>query len=182
MNALTFTDFAGYRQWVDAWKAAYEALTLELRAAKARHRRDEAFFCGPVHDRWVTVERLRVKRSAEIAALRQRARDMMEQRAAAKARAVKIAQARRSVASQPFPLVFDVCKDIVFHFNKMALDFPFMPPWVVKTKGQSFYVNHVEATCSWATKETPDASTKGAIRFRNCRLEIDDAGVARITN
>lgn len=179
---LTFTDFAGYRRWLDAWKAEYKTLALELRAAKIRQRHDDRLLCGPNHQRGAVLERERIKRRAGINGLRARARDMMAQRAAARARAEKIAAAHRSIAEQPFPLAFDACKEIVFHFNKMALDFPFMPPWVVKAKGRSFYVRHVDAMCHWSTKETPDASTKGAIRFRNCRLEIDADGSARITN
>lgn len=182
MTTLTFTDFAGYRRWLDAWKAEYKTLTRDLRAAKARRRHDETLLCGPKQGRGIVLERERAKRRVEIDGLRTRARDMMAERAAARARAEKIAAAHRSVASQPFPLAFETCKEIVFHFNKMALDFPFMPPWVVKAKGRSFYVRHVDAMCPWSTKETPDASTKGAIRFRNCRLEIDADGAARIKN
>lgn len=47
--------------------------------------------------------------------------------------------------------------------------------WVLKTKGNSYYVNHVDCKKSWSTKETPDnPSTKGALKIRKCFLKIDN--------
>lgn len=63
----------------------------------------------------------------------------------------------------------------MFHFNKGHLTDPTIPMWVVKTKGQTYYVKHVDVDCPFSTKETPDnPSTKGSLKFKNCRLEIDD--------
>lgn len=46
--------------------------------------------------------------------------------------------------------------------------------WVVKAHGVTFYVNHVTAEIPWSTKETPDnPSTKGSIKFKQCKLTID---------
>lgn len=74
------------------------------------------------------------------------------------------------------------CKDIVFHFNKKHLEDPDIPMWIVKTAGKSYYVNHVECSVSWSTKETPDNShTKGSIKIKNCLLVIDDDNTARIS-
>lgn len=54
--------------------------------------------------------------------------------------------------------------------------------WVVKTKGESYYVNHVDCTVPWSTKETPNNShTKGSIKVKNCLLTIDDDNCAAIT-
>lgn len=56
--------------------------------------------------------------------------------------------------------------------------------WVIKAKGQTHYINHLTADCEWTTKETPDnVSTKGSIKFKNCRITIDqnlDATITRI--
>ena len=72
------------------------------------------------------------------------------------------------------------CKDIIFHFNKGHLADPAIPMWVLKAKGQTYYVNHVDCSVPWSTKETPDnPSTKGSIKIKNCNLEIVD-GNARI--
>jgi hypothetical protein len=46
--------------------------------------------------------------------------------------------------------------------------------WVLKTHGESFYVNHVDCEIPWSTKETPNnPSTKGSIKVKNCLLKID---------
>lgn len=59
--------------------------------------------------------------------------------------------------------------EIVFHFNKASLADPSIPMWVLKFKGQSVYVDHVdvEPGVGFSTKETPDnPHTKGSIRLR----------------
>jgi hypothetical protein len=47
--------------------------------------------------------------------------------------------------------------------------------WVLKIKGESYYVNHVESNAPWSTKETPDnPSTKGSLKFKNVDVIIED--------
>lgn len=71
------------------------------------------------------------------------------------------------------------CKEAVFHFNKKHLEDPTIPMWVVKAKGKTYYVDHVRSTVPFSTKETPDNShTKGAIKFKDVLIEIDDGNVA----
>jgi hypothetical protein len=54
--------------------------------------------------------------------------------------------------------------------------------WVVKTKGESYYVHHVDCSVPWSTKETPgNASTKGSIKIKNCHLIIDEQNNAIIS-
>ncbi len=54
--------------------------------------------------------------------------------------------------------------------------------WVVKAKGESYYVHHVDCNAPWSTKETPDnASTKGSIKIKNCLLKIDQENNATIS-
>lgn len=66
------------------------------------------------------------------------------------------------------------CKEVVFHFNKGHLQDPTIPMWVVKAKGQTYYVDHVDSDAPWSTKETPDnPSTKGSIKFRNVQLTFE---------
>ena len=51
--------------------------------------------------------------------------------------------------------------------------------WVVKAHGVTFYVDHVTAEIPWSTKETPDnPSTKGSIKFKRCKLTIDEDNCA----
>ncbi len=47
--------------------------------------------------------------------------------------------------------------------------------WVLKAKGQTYYVKHVQANIPFSTKESPDnPHTKGSIKFKNCNILIDD--------
>lgn len=46
--------------------------------------------------------------------------------------------------------------------------------WVVKVKGQTFYVHHLESSIGFSTKETPDnPHTKGSIQFKG-NIKITD--------
>jgi hypothetical protein len=48
-------------------------------------------------------------------------------------------------------------------------------------KGKTYYVDHVSADLPWSTKETPsNTRTKGAIKFKNCLLQIFDDNCAEI--
>ncbi len=56
---------------------------------------------------------------------------------------------------------------IVFHFNKASLGDSSIPPWTLKTRGQTHYVWHLESAVGFSTKETPDnPHTRGSIQFR----------------
>lgn len=62
-----------------------------------------------------------------------------------------------------------------------------IPMWVVKSKGQTHYVHHVDVDkgVGFSTKETPDnPSTKGSIKFKGIlRLMTEgDMIIAKITN
>lgn len=55
--------------------------------------------------------------------------------------------------------------------------------WVLKTHGETFYVNHVECNIPWSTKETPDnPHTKGSIKVRDALLRIDENNEATLDN
>ena len=70
----------------------------------------------------------------------------------------------------------------MFHFNKKHLEDQTIPMWVLKTHGESFYVNHVNCEMPWSTKETPDNShTKGSLKIKECLLTIDDNNEATIS-
>lgn len=79
-------------------------------------------------------------------------------------------------------LVEYACKELVFHFNKKHLEDPNIPMWVIKTHGETFYINHVESNMPWSTKETPENDkTKGSIKFKECLLTIDDDNCAKLS-
>jgi hypothetical protein len=70
----------------------------------------------------------------------------------------------------------------VFHFNKKHLEDPTVPMWIVMAKGETYYVEHVDANIPWTTKETPDnVRTKGAIKFKECLVTISEDNCASIT-
>lgn len=54
--------------------------------------------------------------------------------------------------------------------------------WVLKTHGETFYVDHVDCQVPWSTKETPDNShTKGSIKVKDILLQIDDDNCATLS-
>jgi len=54
--------------------------------------------------------------------------------------------------------------------------------WVLKTHGETFYVNHVDAQMTWTTKETPNNShTKGSLKFKECLLTINEQNEATLS-
>ena len=74
------------------------------------------------------------------------------------------------------------CDDVVFHFNKKHLEDDTIPMWCVKSKGETWYVEHVDCQKGWSTKETPDNNhTKGSIKIKDCLLLIDDTNTAIIS-
>lgn len=74
---------------------------------------------------------------------------------------------------------------VVFHFNRASLGRPDVPPWVVKHRGQSHYVWHLDAQVGFSTKETPDnPHTQGALQFRGHLdlIEVEGRLHARIVS
>lgn len=63
---------------------------------------------------------------------------------------------------------------IVFHFNKAHNQDQSIPPWVIKAKGQTYYVHDLCSTVGFSTKNTPgNEHTKGSLMFRGT-LRIDN--------
>ena len=70
----------------------------------------------------------------------------------------------------------------MFHFNKKHLEDQTIPMWVLKFHGETLYVNHVDCTIPWSTKETPDnPHTKGSIKVKDCLLRLDEDNCATIS-
>ena len=71
---------------------------------------------------------------------------------------------------------------MVFHFNKKHLEDQTVPMWVLKFHGETLYVNHVDCSVPWSTKETPDNShTKGSIKVKDVLLRVNDSNEATIS-
>lgn len=72
--------------------------------------------------------------------------------------------------------------EIVFHFNKKHLEDPTIPMWVIKCRGDTYYVHHVDVSpgVGFSTKETPDnPHTKGSIKLKGM-LTIEEDGDNKI--
>ncbi len=168
----TFGDLAGYRHWRDQWRALYRRISASITEQKASVRclHHAGSPKAPKAHKNLHYERVIARKLmmllAEANQRRDRIRAMHDQIAAQNAR---------------FPLTLNGCRYIDFHYNRIANEFSEMPIWVVKTKGQTFYLRHVTANAPWSTHEKSEGSTKGMMRFRNCSLRIDANGEAAIT-
>lgn len=71
-------------------------------------------------------------------------------------------------------LLDETINRIVFHYNKSHNADKTIPQWVIKHKGNTYYVNHVSSVIGFETKETPDSEhTKGSIQFKG-RIRITE--------
>lgn len=70
----------------------------------------------------------------------------------------------------------DKAERVVFHYNKAHNKDTSIPTWVVKSKGDTFYVHHLESSVGFRTKETPDSEhTKGSLQFKGkLKLQEED--------
>jgi len=58
---------------------------------------------------------------------------------------------------------------VIFHYNKKHNEDSSIPPWILKYKGQTFYVHHFDVSpgVGFSTKETPgNPHTKGSLKIR----------------
>lgn len=71
---------------------------------------------------------------------------------------------------------------VIFHYNKKHNEDSSIPCWILKVKGETHYVNHVEISpgVGFSTKETPDnAHTKGAIKIKG-KLTLHENALGEI--
>ena len=72
----------------------------------------------------------------------------------------------------------------MFHYNKAHNADQSIPPWVVKAKGQTFYVHHIDVDkgVGFSTKDSPDSEhTKASLKFKG-KLRIDEIDNQVIAN
>lgn len=56
---------------------------------------------------------------------------------------------------------------VVFHYNKAHNQDTSIPPWVVKSGGETHYVHHFTSEIGFSTKETPqNEATRAALMVR----------------
>lgn len=170
-----FHTHAEYKEWIGAWKNMYREVSEHLRAYKRKIKTAQRE--GNLEE----LARLQ-KGWAQEAAMASKAMTLLEE---AKIRMRNITEMARGIREQhaTFPVTIENVKNMDFHFNKKHLEFPgVVPMWILKAKGQTFYVHHVDCETPWTTREQPDnPSTKGAIRIRRGNIHIDENANAVIS-
>lgn len=175
----TFNDRASYSAWLRTWRMTFREISKDIRSKRAKlvelQRADSL-----AGTNFTDVTR-RAQRDLHYA--RRVANKMLTLRDEAKLRWERISAMERDLAEQNalFPLDLGECKRIDFHFNKISIEFPFMPGWVIKTKGKSFYVRDVISTVGFSTRNKAEGNTRGLLRFPSGFVHIDADGVAHIT-
>lgn len=168
-----FNDLDSYKAWLSTWRKLYKEASRDIR--KTKHDLKQMQRTQPMAAETAQKQR-------QLLTKRVMAHKMMTLHKDAKIRWQRILDMQRQMDEQnaSFPLDLGKCPVIDFHFNKIAIEFPWMPVWTLKTKGKTFYLPHVDfRNVSLSTRETPDhPATKGSLRFRHCYLVIDKDGTA----
>ncbi|CAM6055296.1 unnamed protein product [Sphagnum tenellum] len=165
-----FSDLTGYKKWRHQWRVIQKEVSTDIRRAKYKVKAAQREGTGGALQKQLHIQR----------AMGFKLMGLLQE---AKERWARLLAVRQQIAEQmaSFPLTMEDCRMIDFHYNKGSDQNPDLPRWVVKTKGKTFYVKHITANCPWSTRETPEGSTKGMLRFRNCNLHINAEGEAIIS-
>jgi hypothetical protein len=191
-----FTTYEGYKEWRKQWASIYKEITKRIQYQKKEVSLYQKK--SDTHEQeWLETKKADPKavyKPNQYFARYEKERDKLKGMSVAarklctvldeaKIRMGNITTMRKAMNEHlaSFPITIEYCDRVDFHFNKKHLEFPWIPMWALKTKGKTFYVNHVNALCPWSTRATPDnESTKGSIRFRDCSLHIDADGIATL--
>lgn len=66
---------------------------------------------------------------------------------------------------------------VIMHYNKQHNVDQSIPPWIVKHKGQTYYVHHLDSKVGFSTKETPlNEATKASLMFRGKLSIVEQDG------
>lgn len=167
-----FTNRKSYLNWRSEWKKVYTALSNQIISDKRK-----IVIMSRLNDPNVAnIQR-------ELVYKQVMARKMMMLMQEAKTRRDRILGMHASLAEQTasFPIKLEGCQNIDFHFNKGSLEFDFLPMWILKAKGRSYYVNHIDCNIPWSTRERPTNATRGMIRIKSGDIIIDGEGIATVT-
>lgn len=167
-----FADDAGYREWVSSWQTIYGYLSDGIRAKKIQ-----------LKDMQRSGDERGASMHKNLTLMRADARKMMTILEEAKLRRDRIREMKKQMHEQleSYPITFNT-RVADFHFNKVTLEFPWMPKWVLKANGKSFYIEHLSAAIGFDTRELESGSTLGMLRFRKCEITIDRDNVAHLSN
>lgn len=166
-----FVDYAGYSAWRSEWRELYAHASEEVRRGKLEIKDWQRNGPGAAKQQKEQVHRRAI------------ARKLMTALETAKLRWAQIKGMKAGIQEQAkeFPLQVEA-KNIDFHFNKKSMEFDFVPMWVVKARGKTFYVHHMDCQTGFTTRETPEhPSTKGSLRVKRGTLSITAEGHAVIS-
>lgn len=184
VNAMkpTFTTRAGYIGWRRLWTKTYARAAEEIRQEKAALKEAQRALAAMPGDWQVAQSKVVSKMARDLTIKRVIAHKMNTLLEEAKQRRDRIIGMHKSLAEQfdSFPLTLTNCRNVDFSFNKGSLEFDFLPMWMVKANGKSFYVHHIDADIPWTTRELPEGSTRGMIRFKRCDITFLADGGAEI--
>ncbi len=165
-----FTDREGYLKWRATWKATYLHVSQLI-----RHRRHEL---KASQRNWADT----AKAQKAFHYLRRDAAKMMTLLGEAKALRDRILAMHQSMHDQEAACPITVEAPVVdFSYNRIHNQFEFMPRWLIRVKGKTYYVEHFDSQIGFSTREMTDPNTKGMLRFRNARMVINSDGTAVIT-
>ncbi len=171
----TFKTREEYNAWRKTWKALYAQVSEHIRKMK----REFKILQRSGHDHHVAELQKKLRQERAMGA---KAMTLLNE---AKIRMHNITELKRGITEQhaTFPLEVENVRNMDFHFNKKHLEFPdIVPMWILKAKGATYYLNHIDCQTPWTTRETPDnPSTKGAIRIKRGNIRIDADATATIS-
>lgn len=171
IKKTTFHTVDDYQNWVNEWRIGYKSIEQMIREHKAKAK--EFYKAGDV----INGNKLH---NTAVTFLRPMASKMLDLRANAKEVWKKQMEGMKELQKvmNSYPIDFGSCREVVFHFNKAHNQNPNIPAWILKIKGESYYIHHLEATAPFTTKETPENShTKGALKFKKVHAKIDENGI-----
>lgn len=177
-----FKDYAGYQEWRSDWRELYAHASSEVRRSKYAIKNLQRVLAASPDSSEEAREQLKTM-LREHGHKRAIVRKLMTALETAKVRWQKIKGMKKGIQEQfkEFPMEVE-SKNIDFHFNKASMEFDFIPMWVVKAKGKTWYVHHMDCQAGFTTRETPDhPSTKGSLRVKRGTLSISSEGHATIT-
>ena len=178
-----FVDYQGYQAWRSDWRELYAHASSEVRESKNRIKHFNRMVVkmdgGEQRDKICDNIGVLIVEHGHKRAI---ARKLMTALEVANVRWGQIKAMKRGIVEQAkeYPLEVET-KNIDFHFNKKSMEFDFVPMWVVKARGKTYYVAHMDCQTGFTTRETPDhPSTKGSLRVKRGTLRIDAEGNAVI--
>lgn len=160
-----------YLLWKEAWKKIFKKVSNDIKrakkVAKTRQRKEVPGMSRKAQNDLIIQRAMGAK-----------VMDLLED---AKMRLKRIERIQEQISEQKrsFPKTLGNTT-VDFHYNKASNDFADIPMWVVKAKGQTFYVDNVSANAPWSTHNRPQHSTRGMMRFKKCNLFLTEENEAII--